>query len=565
MIHVKTNNALLTFNKIFIKKYYLTFFQLFITLIFYAQTYNDNQSKTIQTKLKQQNIAESFNELANYYYNAQKFPEALELYEKASVEFEKNNDFLNKAQALRHIGLVYSDINDYQNALKHYLIALELYENLNKKELTANIISDIGELHLKFENFTKAFEYLFKANKLYLKDKFNSKEQLKNNYFLLGIAYGSVDKIDSSLYYFEKILNQTTPNGNELFYGGLLNNIGAIYSKKNELNKAFQYYNDALKIFYKVKSEKGIGISISNIAYIKKKERKYTESAALYTQAITYLAKVNDLNNMADSYINLSEVYEANGNPIQALINAKKYIKINDSLNNSDLISTIADLEIQQEMRKKDQEIKIIEQQKQIAEKDNKLKKLWFYILAGSITLILIISALIFINLKTSLKHNQLKQNILNKEKIQLESNLEYKNKELEKFALHIIEKNELLVQLKNELKEINTQQPENDKRVREISATITNNLQIDKDRKEFEFQLDNIHQSFFLKLDHLFPELSKSERRLCSLLVMDLSSKDIATILNISPDGVKKSRYRLRKKLNLNEELNISEFLKKI
>jgi len=268
---------------------------------------------------------------------------------------------------------------------------------------------------------------------------------------------------------------------------------------------------------------------------------------------------------MADAYINLSEVYESTGNHFQALVNAKKYIEINDSLNNSDLIGTIADLEIQQEMRKKDQEIKIIEQQKQLAEKDSKLKNLWFYVLVGGITLVLIISTLIFINLKISLKHNQLKQNILNKEKMQLVDNLEYKNKELEKFALHIIEKNELLGQLKNELKEINTQLPENDKRVKEISATITNNLQIDKDRKEFEFQLDNIHQSFFLKLDHLFPDLTKNERRLCSLLVMDLSSKDIATILNISPDGVKKSRYRLRKKLNLDEDLNISEFLKKI
>lgn len=542
---------------------------VFANCFMYSQSQQnkiDNLLKQLaKPELKGKNKADVLFNLGNEYYNSQQFPLALEYYEKALTEFDINGDSVNKAQTIQHIGTVYSDINDYHKALQHYLKALELYEVADKKENIAYAISDIGELHLRFENFTKAFEYFFKAKNLYLKDTVKFKEKLKNNNFLLGIAFGSVEKTDSSLYYFERVLKQTNANGNELFYGGLLNNIGAIYSKKGEHKKAVEYYNQASTIFYKVNNERGIGVSLSNIAYILKKEKNNSEAINMYIKAINYFTKTNELNNLADAYLNLSEIYQAIRNFEQALYFSQKYIDINDKLNNSDLMGQIALLEVQQEIRKKEQAIKIIEQEKLLVEKDNKLKNLGFYITVGGAFLLAVIGALIFRNLRISLKNNQLKQDLLVKEKIQLEDNLDYKNKELEKFAFHIIEKNELLAQLKNELKEINTQLPENAQRVREISSTITNNLQLDKDRKDFEFQLDSIHQSFFLKLDNLYPGLTKSERRLCSLLVMDLSSKDIATILNISPDGVKKGRYRLRKKLNLSEDENMTNFLKKI
>lgn len=544
-----------------------TFFLLCNSILFAQNSSIDSLKKLLdKSDQKTKQHAELCFQLGKEYYKAEEFPAALENYTIAIKEFTSIGDSLSKAQSLRGLATVYLEVNDYQNSLKNYIAANELFEFANNKNEVISTVSDIGELHLKFENLDKAFEYLFKANKYYSKDEAAYKKELLNNYLLLGITYGTAEKIDSSLFYFEKVKALSTIKGNELFYGGVLNNIGAIYSKKNELDKAIYYYNEALSIFRSVNNKRAIGVSLSNIAYIKQKEKKFNDAINLFDEAIVNLKTANDIYNLNDAYYNLSEIYEALGNHEKAYSYAKQYIALNDSINNVEIAREVANIEVQQEIKKKNQEIQIIDQQKQLIEKDNKLKQIWFYLMLGGTVLGAIIVTLFIRNLRISLKHNKLKQIILNQEKMQLVDNLEYKNKELEKFAFHIIEKNELLAKLKEELKSLtNEHQPENEKRVREISSSINNNLQIDKDRKEFEFQLDNIHQSFFLKLDSLYPGLTKSERRLCSLLVLDLSSKNIATILNISPDGVKKSRYRLRKKLNLEEEVNISEFLMKL
>lgn len=550
------NSRLFFFSKII--------FTLFLSqFIFSQEKISDNfTQKQISLELNKKTPSDLLKQ-GDENYKKLRYYEALEYYKKALIEFGLIKKYNKKAEVYSQMGIVYSDINDYHSSLQYYVKAYEICETFKEKEQQANILSDIGELHLKFENYSKAFENLFLANKFYLLKPNKYKERLKNNYFLIGITYGSINKIDNSLFYFEKVLNQTRKKGNELFYGGLLNNIGAIYSKKNELTKALKYYNEALHFFYLLNDQKAIGVSLSNIAFIRKKEKKYNEAIRIYNKSIQYFIEINELYYLADVYINLSETYEASENFEMALSYSKKYLKIRNKLNNADIMSKISNLEIRQKIRKKNQEIKIINQKKLLIEKDNKLKKMWFYIMVIGIILLILISALIFRSLKISLKNNKLKQIILNQEKLQLTNNLEFKNKELEKFAFHIIEKNELLAQLKNELKEINPNKPENTIRIREISTSITTNLQIDKDRKEFEFQLDTIYQSFFLKLDNRFPNLTKNERRLCSLLVMELSSKDISVILNISPDSVKKNRYRLRKKMKINEDLNISEFLK--
>ena len=67
------------------------------------------------------------------------------------------------------------------------------------------------------------------------------------------------------------------------------------------------------------------------------------------------------------------------------------------------------------------------------------------------------------------------------------------------------------------------------------------------------------------MKLNERFPDLTINDKRLCALLAIDLSTKDIAAIINISPESVKKSRYRLRKKLQLETEDGLSEFLKNL
>jgi FixJ family two-component response regulator len=82
---------------------------------------------------------------------------------------------------------------------------------------------------------------------------------------------------------------------------------------------------------------------------------------------------------------------------------------------------------------------------------------------------------------------------------------------------------------------------------------------------KIFETHFDEVHKDFFKKLKEKFPQLSPKDLRLCAYIKMDISTKEISTLLNISYRGVEISRYRLRKKMELPREINLSTYLSSI
>ena len=93
----------------------------------------------------------------------------------------------------------------------------------------------------------------------------------------------------------------------------------------------------------------------------------------------------------------------------------------------------------------------------------------------------------------------------------------------------------------------------------------IDANMEHDNDLKNFQITFDSVHHNFFKRLDELFPDLNNRDKMLCAYIKMDLMSKEIAPLLNISVRGVEISRYRLRKKLHLEEKDNLADFLQKL
>ncbi len=77
----------------------------------------------------------------------------------------------------------------------------------------------------------------------------------------------------------------------------------------------------------------------------------------------------------------------------------------------------------------------------------------------------------------------------------------------------------------------------------------ITQDLSIDRDREKFQMHINEQNSSFIHRMGESFPSMTENEKRLTSLLRLNLSSKEIASILNISPKSVEMNRYRLRKK----------------
>src|SRR5690606_23993199 len=146
----------------------------------------------------------------------------------------------------------------------------------------------------------------------------------------------------------------------------------------------------------------------------------------------------------------------------------------------------------------------------------------------------------------------------------QLEQELANKSRELANTAMNIVYKNEMLNNLHRELTNINDlgDNKLNSHQLRKVNKLIEEAHNDDRDWDIFEKSFNEAHENFFKKLKADYPGLVPNDLKLCAYLRLNMSSKEIASLLNIGTRGVEIRRYRLRKKLNLPTNKNLPEFL---
>jgi len=164
-------------------------------------------------------------------------------------------------------------------------------------------------------------------------------------------------------------------------------------------------------------------------------------------------------------------------------------------------------------------------------------------------------------------KVSLLEQNVqetINKQQ-DLDKELKFRQSEMVTMAMSIIQKNEFLNDLKKEIiqSKSSVREPEHRLVFNRLSLMITQNLSIDRDREKFQMFINQQHSNFLHRLSESFSGITENEKRLAALLRLNLSSKEIASILNISPKSVEMNRYRLRKKLRVSSKINLSEFIR--
>jgi DNA-binding CsgD family transcriptional regulator len=148
-----------------------------------------------------------------------------------------------------------------------------------------------------------------------------------------------------------------------------------------------------------------------------------------------------------------------------------------------------------------------------------------------------------------------------------LEAEIDHKNTELASAAMHLVQKGELLGNIREELtrlkKGVNGDTAAEE--FKKMLRILGEENKMDKDWEQFAVHFDNVHSDFLQILKGVHPQLSSHELKLCAYLRMNLSSKEIAQLENISVRGVEISRYRLRKKLGIATEINLFDFLMEV
>lgn len=477
---------------------------------------------------------------------------AIKYIELAETEAKNSQELeITLANIYVTAGKMYSSKEVLDIALQYYLKAYDIYKNKGNLEEVSKVENNLAIIYAQGKNKEKALKYFLNVYR-YQQSKNDPTKLVKilNN---IGTTYLNKN-IDSSLYYYQKahLINKTI--NDDVLKTYICTNLARAYALKKENKNADYYYDKAFSF-----AKDPVNPLIQAFVYESFSEYKLKEKN--YDAVITNAKKALELskeNEYSSSVLNLNkilyQVYISKQDYKNAVYYFQKYNAINDSIH-------IEEKAVNLEKIKLEQDYKVRTQIKTLTEQ----KKLFKYFVVG---LILIVGILILIILLIKYRNRNIK-NQLEKEKLKtkmqsLNENLEAKKKVLIGKAMAEIHRtdniNEILTDLKKiKLKTINKEMQQ---AIDIVLKRLEKNLNTDI-WKEFEISFEQVHKSFFDKLTIDFPSLTPKDRRLCALLYLDLTTKEISQITGQSFKAIENARTRLRKKFDLtNEKVNLSTYL---
>ncbi len=562
----------------------------------------------------------SYKLLADAYYYKNDFTSAAKHYlQSANIEKDIHGFFSDQyGKRLNDVGFCYAILGLYDNAVDYYNKALEIHKKTGNKEEIYSVLNNLGGAYFGLAEYEKSIDHFEQTLKFDEAQGDNNNLSISNNN--IGKVYQAWGKYDLSIKYFNKALLYSRKAGNKMTEAIRLSNLGMSYLGKKEYDKALEYLYQALDLDKQTGNHYKTAIRENEISKILAKKGDFDKAIEYSLSALDFFRKANIHESMAIVYIDLggyylgigsykeaenalieslnqadimdsqyltmqaykglSEVYEQWGKYDSALSYFKQYESINQDLFTAEKHKQLANFEIKYQTREKEAENALLK-------KENLLKQRRMTILMLVIAALLIISILLVFSyrLKSKTIRQQKKLAKLEAEKNEKEqqhlhdkvfaekqinrlqeeqynARIENKNELLTRSTLDLIQKNELLVNLKDRILE-NAKKGECIHH--DLISILNQNIDQDQDWKKFSLEFEDIHPGFFDELKERFPGLSELNIRLCAYLRIGLTSSEIAQLLYVSVSAINKNRQRLRKKMGLEAETDLTDFLKSI
>ncbi|WP_435134993.1 tetratricopeptide repeat protein [Formosa sp. A9] len=462
--------------------------------------------------LKQPNheLASIYYAFANIYYDKDVFDVTLEYYQKAYNLYAEEHNEEALAKAENNLAIIYARLNNEEKALEHFKSVYDFQTKQNNPLRLSQILNNIGTLFLE-----------------------------KN--------------IDSSLNYYNKAYAISQNLGDSAVNAHIYTNLGRAYSIKKDSVQAYTFFKLAQKNIPKNNTKaKSFVYQILSEYFLDKKQN---DSAIFYAQKTLDLEQ--DIPYSFTKQHAISTLYKAHlnqGNYKKATTYFESFNTIRDSLNIEEKAVNVERLKLEQEYRTREKIQKLETEKRNIT-----------YILIGlSLVAGILILFILLIKYRNKITQNKLEQELLESKQQELKQTLEAKNKALIGKAMTEMHRTDIVNGILKDLKQIKLKAVKRE--TQQAIDFILKRLQLDLNTdiwKEFEVSFESVHKDFYVNLSDKHPDLTPKDRRLCALLYLDLTSKEISQITGQSFKSVENARTRLRKKLDLtNEKINLSTYL---
>lgn len=492
---------------------------------------------------------------------------AITLFDAALSSSERQNDVPGMAEANLYLGFA-SYGSSLSNGRTFALRSLALYESALKTHPGA---ARLGMARAKILLATikardgATAEALNMA--LQLLDEYDFKQDTTGSlgilYQLTGNLYLKQSQPGQAETFFAEALTQRKMAKDSVYLPGSLIAMGDILQTQHKTAASIPLYREALLIAQKTQNVQA-QVQAELALYRWYSSHTPNDSAALFLNAaITHARTLNDLSFLVKAL-----------RTKRALLNDKKLFReALDIQLDIDSIKSIRDNWEQQQLSK-NLEAQYHSEQKSrelIVAKEKIRTNTLISVLVAFILCAVVLTLFLFLKKQRRIHKQQqeiiqlqesnwtLKQQALLQEQRVLQNEIDFKESQLSAMAVQMSIRNELINDLKESISPAYLQQNQ------EINKLLQMGASRDKEWEEFQLSFESLNKNFQQKLISRFPDISPNEIKICCLIKMNLTIKEMANILNIAPDSVKTARYRLRKKLGLQTEDNFAAFIQSL
>lgn len=523
--------------------------------------YYYSQAQEIATLINDSSLVARVNQAIAMYHFHRGNLDSAEIIAVENIELSSLiKDTLGVAISMDLVGMIHQNKGNYNISLQYFEDALELYIISHDSIRIADLYTHLAAVESGLKNYDKSIEYDLKALGIY--ERFNDiyyQSLVLND---IGVAYLMLEDMKKARVYFKRAMDKALEVNWQTMLGTINVNMGQIETNEGNSKEAFQYFNKALAIQTDLKETRKQIVTKNNMGKSYNHFELPLKALPVLTEVISIADSIHSKSILKNAYLYRSKSYELIDNYKASLEDYKKFKAWSDSLLNSEKLQQIEELRVIHDLKQKELQLKVQHQTIQMLNNEVELANLKKLIYSIGLLIMLLAGIMIvyFLNQRSKLRSREQERNreLLKKE-------LEFKKKELTSQTLHLVQKNTLIQELKESLENIGKASAECRLEVNRMGKKLQIDKASEKDWEVFKTYFTEVHNTFDKQIVAINPNISENDLRMLYYIKMKLSTKEIAAMLNVMPESVLKAKYRLKKKLKLEKEKDLYQYISAI
>ncbi|WP_143822118.1 helix-turn-helix transcriptional regulator [Mucilaginibacter pedocola] len=496
-----------------------------------------------------------FDMRADYYSVNRGFNPLSTKYYQAAEQFAEDHGLaLEEAIYTHRLGVYYLIYKKNIEACRYFLFAQDKFREIGYNNVpdmagyfiqAADFYYAIGDYENVRQNLLQALTY----------DKSGARTKI-NVLNTLGLTYRNSGAVGLAMQYFNQSLALAEAKRDSVWIGITKGNIGSIYFIQKKYDKALPLIQNDYEVSLRYNQMLNAGIAMLRLVRINLEGGNLQLAGQQLATADTLLAKAREdaLNYRVEFYELKARLSERLGNIAESNLFNKKYNAAKDSLERRDNVAAVERVRLQWELEKNKAQLSEIKTNAAIgAYKRN--------MVIVTLALLIVIGGLIFNRQRLKTKKDK---EIAASEQLRLNEELKNATLELHGYTESLVQKNLVIDEIRQEMEKMHLQFT-NEGDARELDNMMKAHIMTNESWDEFKKLFTKVHPAFFYRLRNAHPHLTDTDVRLMALLKLNLNNREMAGMLGITLDGVKKAKQRLRKKVGLDAGGEIEDIVDKL